>query len=71
MLLPQPDSPKSPSDSPSFSVKETPSTALPVPDRVKKYVLRSLTSSRGAGVARELVSIGILGDAGILTQKRP
>ena len=47
MLLPQPDSPNKPSDSPWASVNETPSTALPVPDRVKKYVFRSLTSSRG------------------------
>ena len=34
MLLPEPDSPTSPSVSPSSTVNDTPSTALTVPQRV-------------------------------------
>ena len=45
MLLPQPDSPTTPSVFPSPMVKLIPSTALTVPSCVKKWVLRPLTSS--------------------------
>ena len=44
--LPQPDSPTIPSVLPFSTWKETPSTAWTTPSRVKKWVLRSLTSSR-------------------------
>ena len=43
-LLPQPDSPTSPSTSPRRSEKLTPSTALITPRRRKKWVCRSRTS---------------------------
>jgi hypothetical protein len=46
--LPEPDSPTTARVSPGASENEIPSTALTVPRRVKKYVLRSLTSRRGA-----------------------
>ena len=48
MLLPEPDSPTSPSVSPSRTVKDTPSTALIVPQRVTMWVWRSRTSTTGA-----------------------
>src|SRR2546425_2170968 len=43
-VLPQPDSPTSPSVSPAASSKDTPSTARTTPSRVKNCVYRSLTS---------------------------
>ena len=46
-VLPDPLSPTKPSTSPVCSVKETPSTALTTPARVKKCVARSQTSSSG------------------------
>ena len=45
MLLPQPDSPTTASVSPRLSEKETPSTALRMPARVKKKVCSPATSS--------------------------
>ena len=45
-LLPQPDSPTSPSASPRSTYRDTPLTALAIPSRVKNWVWRSLTSSR-------------------------
>src|SRR5206468_219872 len=47
MLLPDPDSPTSPSVSPSATAKETPSTALIVPHRVTMWVRRSSTAMTG------------------------
>src|SRR5215831_10513027 len=44
-LLPQPDSPTMPSVLPFSTEKLTPSTALTMPSSVRKYVLRSFTSS--------------------------
>src|SRR5438105_4800620 len=44
-LLPDPDSPTMPSVSPAATEKLTPSTARTTPASVKKYVLRSRTSS--------------------------
>src|SRR5437762_256391 len=48
VVLPLPDSPTSPSVSPSRSLKLTPSTALTTraPPNVKKWVRRSVTSSK-------------------------
>src|ERR671932_311393 len=46
-LLPQPDSPTSPSASPSFSENDTPLTALTTPSWVKNWVRRSRTSNNG------------------------
>ena len=46
--LPEPDSPTKPRVSPGWTWNETPSTALMVPDRVRKCVLRSRTSRSGA-----------------------
>src|SRR2546425_2898965 len=43
-VLPQPDSPTSPSVSPAASSKDTPSTARTTPSRVKNCVCRSLTA---------------------------
>ena len=48
MLLPQPDSPTTPSVWPSSIAKVTPSTALTTPSWVKKWVRRPLTSSRSS-----------------------
>ena len=48
--LPDPDSPTSPSTSPGWSVKDTPSTAFTTPARVMKCVLRSSTSRSGAAL---------------------
>src|SRR5205085_10184888 len=45
-LLPEPDSPTIPSVLPFSIEKLTPSTALTMPSSVRKYGLRSLTSSR-------------------------
>src|SRR3990170_1657398 len=47
MLLPQPDSPTTPTVLPSPISYETPSTALTVPSWVKKWVRRSWISRRG------------------------
>ena len=58
IVLPDPLSPTTPSVSPWRMRKLTPSTALTTPSRVKKWVLRSTTSSRGvssrSGVARAI-----------------
>src|SRR5688572_32131159 len=43
-VLPQPDSPTSPSTSPGRTAKLTPSTALTTPARVKKWVFKSSTT---------------------------
>src|SRR2546427_11639839 len=43
-VLPQPDSPTSPSVSPAASSKDTPSTARTTPSRLKNCVCRSLTA---------------------------
>ncbi len=48
--LPQPDSPTIPSVRPFSTWKETPSTAWTTPSRVKKCVLRSLTSRSATGL---------------------
>src|SRR5437870_4692534 len=48
-LLPEPDSPTTPSVSPGETVNETPSTALTRPSSVSKCTLRSLTSRSGSG----------------------
>src|SRR5262245_29752636 len=48
--LPEPDSPTSASVCPASSVKLTPSTALVTPRRVKKWVVRSSTSSSAISV---------------------
>src|SRR5437667_88620 len=48
MLFPDPDSPTRPSVSPAATAKETPSTALIVPQRVTRWVRRSRTSMTGA-----------------------
>src|SRR5580765_8414012 len=45
-LLPEPDSPTMPSVLPFSTLKLTPSTALTTPSSVRKWVRRSLTSSR-------------------------
>src|SRR5256714_2806509 len=45
-LLPEPDSPTMPSVWPFSTEKLTPSTAFTIPSSVRKWVLRSLTSSR-------------------------
>ena len=50
-LLPEPDSPTMPSVFPFSTENETPSTALTMPSSVRKYVLRSLTSSRAIAEA--------------------
>src|SRR5712691_8704371 len=47
-LLPEPDSPTTPSVSPGEIEKETPSTAFTRPSSVGKCTLRSLTSSSGS-----------------------
>src|SRR6185503_1177584 len=47
IVLPEPDSPTIPRVSPGATEKLTPSTALTTPRRVKKWVRRSSTSSRG------------------------
>ena len=52
MLLPQPDSPTTPSVLPSSIAKLTPSTALTVPSWVKKCVRRPLDLEQAAGVRR-------------------
>ena len=44
-LLPEPDSPTSPTTSPAATSNDTPSTAFTTPARVKKWVARSRTSS--------------------------
>ena len=49
-LLPEPDSPTTPSMLPRSSVNETPSTARAIPWGVTKCVWRSTTSKKG-GVA--------------------
>src|SRR5262249_44664218 len=63
VVLPLPDSPTSPSVSPSRSVKLTPSTALTtrVPAKVKKCVCRSETSRIGVTppVDSEIPQLGI------------
>ena len=56
VVLPQPDSPASPSASPSLRRKLTPSTALTQPDSSLKCVRRSFTTRSGAagiGLLRE------------------
>ena len=50
-LLPEPDSPTSPSTSPGASENDTPSTALTTPALVKKWVARFETSRTGAVTA--------------------
>src|SRR5918911_5260014 len=47
-LLPDPDSPTTPSVSPGEMASETPSTAFTTPSSVGKWTLRSFTSSRGS-----------------------
>lgn len=47
VVLPLPDSPASPTTSPSLTVKDTPSTALTGPRLVKYSTCKSRTSSRG------------------------
>src|SRR2546421_8619626 len=47
-LLPEPDSPTTPSVSPEASEKEMPSTALTRPSSVGKCTFRFLTSRRGS-----------------------
>src|SRR4026208_2609061 len=51
MLLPQPDSPTTPSVWPYLISKLTPSTHLTMPSCVKKWVLRSLISRRFSDAA--------------------
>ena len=50
-VLPEPDSPTMPSVSLRSSVKLTPLTALTTPAYVKKWVERSVTSSRRSAMA--------------------
>ena len=50
-LLPQPDSPTTPSVSPASIVMSTPSTACSQPSSVLKWVLRPLISSRAMSLA--------------------
>ena len=52
MLLPQPDSPTTPSVLPSSIAKLTPSTALTMPSWVKKWVRRPLDLEQGASGVR-------------------
>ena len=52
IVLPEPDSPTTPSVRPRSRVSETPSTALTVPRSVRKWVRRSSTSRSRADVAR-------------------
>src|SRR5437899_11816256 len=65
MLFPDPDSPTRPSVSPSATAKETPSTALIVPQRVTRCVRRSRTSMTGAvttwtdAARSELAELGV------------
>ena len=51
MLLPQPDSPTTPSVSPSSIEKLTPSTALTTPSWVKKWVAQALDLEQAAASA--------------------
>src|ERR1700736_613708 len=53
-VLPEPDSPTSPSTSPRSTVKLAPSTARTAPWRVKNDVDRSVTASTGAGMQSPL-----------------
>ena len=50
-LLPEPDSPTTPSVCPGRTSNETPSTALTIPSSVLKYVRRSRTESNGGSRA--------------------
>src|SRR5690606_906733 len=56
MLLPQPDSPTTPTVSPGYSWKLTPSTALTTPRSVKKCVRRFRTSRIGSAFMVRSVS---------------
>src|SRR5258706_7901865 len=58
-LLPQPDSPTSPSVRPASSVKLTSSTALKVPASVAKEVVRPRTSRSGLTVGSALGALGL------------
>src|SRR3546814_8869772 len=51
MLVPQPDSPTTPSVSPDHSCRETSSTARTTPVLVRNCVLRFRTSSTGTGAS--------------------
>ena len=53
-VLPEPDSPTMPSVSLRSSVNETPLTALTTPACVKKWVERSVTSSRRSAMGYSL-----------------
>src|SRR5262245_34852804 len=59
MLLPEPDSPTSPSVSPSARLNDTPSTARITPQRVTMCVRRSRTSTAG-GAAVGVVRLVLL-----------
>src|SRR5882762_4787063 len=61
VVLPLPDSPTSPSVSPSRRVKLTPSTALTTraPPNVKKWVRRSVTSRTGSPAPSQIPCLRI------------
>src|SRR5918993_2421310 len=59
-LLPQPDSPTTPSVWPGATEKLMPSTALTTPSARRKWVWRSRTSSRASG-ARRAAGAGVSG----------
>src|SRR4051794_35184429 len=58
-LLPEPDSPTTPSTSPGWSENDRPSTAVTVPRRVRNVTRRSWTSSKGSGTAHPRVEFGV------------
>ena len=59
-LLPDPDSPTTPSVCPGYTENETPSTALTSPSSVGKWTFRFRTSSSGSATAPPAPDVGVM-----------